>query len=259
MFENRDNHSGRVKVASRGASRRIASLAAVFAACILLLPSVHARVFQLFGGGGRGALLQPGEPGWSRAYTADLSINGGAASIEVWGTARSVREVWDALQLRVERAGGAAWFGGGHAGGWGIASVDQQVLRFLVAPAEGRYAHVFLVRQSFADWRASLAAPRHLLDAVPPYPGSTPGLYLADRAAGLELQASSAAASPDDVLAFYRLRLTEAGWRAETAGAGLVALTRGPALLLVRVESTGHEAGTRLMLAHQRGSRGLTE
>ena len=241
------------------ARRAITRMAAIFAACLFVLPPAQARVFQLFGGGGRDALLQPGEAGWSRAYAAELSINGGAAEIEIWGTARSVREVWDALQARVERAGGAAWFGGGHAGGWGIACVDGRVLRFLVTPAEGRYAHVFLVNQSFADWRATLAAPRHQLAAVPPHPGSTPGLYVADRTSGLELQAASVAATPDDVLDFYRLRLTEDGWTAHTAGAGLVALTRGRALLLVRVESTGQPADTRLMLAHQRGPRGLTE
>ncbi len=234
-------------------------LLALACAAALLLPTVHARVFQFLGGAGDSILIHPQEPGWSRAYRAEASINGARADIEVWGTAQSVDEIGNALRDRIARAGGAAWLGGGAGGGWGLACVDQHVVRFLVTPAAGRYAHVFMIRQTFDDWRASRAAPRHQLRAAPPHPGSAPGVHLADTSGGLELQFATVAATPEDVRRFYRERLAADGWTAQRAGAGLDLHARGGAILLVQAESAGLAAETRLMLAHQRGPRGLME
>ncbi len=185
--------------------------AAVIALAITGL--AYARVSWLHPGVSHGPTTA-GQPGWDLAFKSNVRINGGRGELETLGVRMPVSTAAQALQRAYGDRGGAsaAWAGGAAA--WGMASVDDAVVRWLaIRTASPRECLVFRLTQSPQDARASLQpSPRHQIEDLPVPPDARPAMFLADDDQGWDLEYSTAPGAPDDVGGLMDSAMASRGW-----------------------------------------------
>ena len=228
-------------------------MCAAVAVFVFVAPS-SARVFWTIGGGRGGGYLDEREPGWQRAYAAELQINGGRADLTAWDTSQTVEAAVRFLRERVSTRGDVSFFSGQGDFAWGLTCGGGAVTRFLVVAGDGNRAHVFQVSQSFSDFKASTAAPNSTESAgIPDYPGGTPHLVLGNRTSGLSLATIRTADEPSLAVRRFASTLRGAGWTPllpESTQSGFY--VRGRDILAVSAVSSGEGADTVLTWAHKR-------
>ena len=227
---------------------------------LLAAPRADARVFWLEPGGD-GLLAGAPAGGMRRAYATSLRLNEGRGSLEVWGVDRDLRGVEQLLRERAAALGGACFVGGRGEMRWGVAVADGRVHRVLALAAQGNYALVYQLSQTFAEYQASLRPPESVpLEGVPSYPGGTASSFLANEKSGLAVAALRAPAAALEARVLYRGLLLEAGWQRLAAGGGDAAIfVRGQDCLVVSIKSAGAEGGALITLLHRRLQRAETD
>ena len=184
--------------------RRIALTAAL--AGLALVTSAHARVFWRWRGSdapGR-ALTQAGA---ERGYTAPVTVNGTQAESEVFRLPGRDMAGGLALLGRTFPTMTFAYAGGNLALGHDDNGRNTLII---VQPAINDPVTVFAIRAG----RGSVPQrpDRHLLEQLPPFPGSRPVFHAQDRNTGASLAVATAAAPPHAVIAFYAGQLAAEGW-----------------------------------------------
>ena len=173
----------------------------------------YARVSWLHPGISHGS-TSAGQPGWDLAFKSNVRINGGRGELETLGVSLPVSSAAQALQQAYADRGGAAaaWAGGSAA--WGIASVDDAVIRWLaIRTASPRECLVFRLTQSAPDARASLQpVQRHQIEDLPVPPDARPSMFLADDDQGWSLEYSTMPGMPEDVAGWMDSAMASQGW-----------------------------------------------
>ena len=236
-----------------------ASPAASACAFLLLLaiPSAEARVFLRTGGAGSG-IVDPGAFGWDTAYQTSMSINGGRAELATWSAPEALSTAVKRLREACQRRNVAALFFASGDLAWGLASGDGRVVRFLLtASGGGRQSLVFAVDQSADDYRLSAQRPTsHLLREVPPFPQSTPDLYVADDGTATAVEISRSPVEPQQIRAHYESALPAAGWALappqRVGSASAAVYVKDNQLCVLLIKSTGFDGGSVITLMHKR-------
>ncbi len=168
---------------------------ALAAAAFLFASPAPARVYQLLGPALHGATTAD-QPGWPLAYRAAVRLNGGRGDLEVLGCQFDAREA--ARQLRaVYGARGAVWLRPGRWLTWGLARVDDRVVRLLVLDV-GRAAECVVVRlvQTRDEFlRSGRPAAESALPDLPDLPGALREWSAADDSRRLAVEVSRAGAA----------------------------------------------------------------
>jgi hypothetical protein len=226
---------------------------AVVVLAAVLAATTWGRVFQRVGGS-RLARLSPGSLGWDEAYRSAWLINARDTDVVVMRSDRSLRETVRRLEAVCDQVGAHAAFGHGDEMGWGLARVDDYVVRFLVFPVAGRgYPLVMRVIKSGAA-REHARATRSRL---PAYPGSTPTYSASDPAKDLEMSVARAHAPVGDVTAYLASTLISEGWVPALPGPGMeppqgtVFYLKGNDLCCVSVKSTGDPGESMITLVRR--------
>ncbi len=185
--------------------------------CLAAGPA-DARVFEHLGGSARGPYNA--FPGWARAYTAPLVVNGARTGVEVWSAPEPLAAVLARLREEARRTGGIAAFFPGATQAWGVSAGQGRVDRLLcTAMDSGRQTLVFrfsLPESAFAQARLP---PAVLPEEVPLVPGAKPDFIAANEESGTTLAVFTAPGTPADAAAFLGGALGQAGW-APALGAG---------------------------------------
>ena len=201
-------------------------------AFVLCAPAC-ARVFETWGRAG-GDPLREGQPGWKRAYAADMEVNGGAGHMEVYSCAGSPAEVVGLIRDGYERAGAKVFLldAGGLA--WGFAFQQDRVARLILWAREGgRSCLVFRLEQAAADLERGMADSPQRMHEVPVIPGAVSTLYVQRSPGGTTLEVLRAPAPPDRVSRDFSSALRSGGWTsAPAAGGGDAALNEKDGKLL---------------------------
>jgi len=176
------------------------------AAGLVLVTAAQARVFWRWRGSdapGR-ALVQAGA---ERGYTAAVAINGAEAEAEVFRLPG--RNMTGALAL-LGRTFPDMTFA--HAGGNLALGHDDKRRNtlILIRPAGGGSVTVFAIRTGGTP--VPPRPDRHLLEHLPPFPGSRPVFHALDRNTGASLAVATASAPPHAVAEFYAGQLAAEGW-----------------------------------------------
>lgn len=152
-------------------------------------------------------------PGWRTVYRADVRINGRPGTLHVAACEDVLRAA--AEQLRGGWRGGAAAFQHGAGISTGAARAAGRISRFLLLEMPNAATTlVFVLEQSEADYRASLAPPAVAgLAGWPVYPGSLPRLRVENAETGSGLAIMAAGASAASALDFYRQALAGRGFQ----------------------------------------------
>ncbi len=218
-------------------------------AAALAPEAAFAPVFRAVGGANHGATTA-NQPGWTRAYRAELEINGGRGELEVLGVSMPAAAALETLRATYAGMGGEAEIFPGETAGWGIARAGDRVIRFLaVSPQGPRECLVFRFEQSRADFERSLRGADGAAFA-----GGRERRVAAESGGRFEARTIETGAEPAAAsAAIARAHIAE-GWRPalpDAPGAGL--FVRGPDVCVVRVSARpAPEVGSRALIARQR-------
>ncbi len=219
---------------------------------LLAAAVVQARVFSRrpAAAGTVSAALQT--LGGMTVYTAPLRINGTEATLRVTGfddplntLAGEIRTALG-LPLAVEARSDTL-----HT----VYSGDTVTRLLLLRPAPDGPMLAITLEQSLGAWRESHRAPlRHTLNALPAYPGSTPGFYAENRDTGLRLATLTTPAAAEQIIAFYLSRLASDGWQpafpSPDPGSAHIFLRAG-ALCFVVITPIPDSTGQHITLLHK--------
>jgi hypothetical protein len=225
----------------------------------LLAGPASARVFESLG---RGPFLREGAlPGWSRAYSADWTLNGAPAGVEVWSASESLDAALARLRAEAARQGAVAVFLPGSEMAWGALAAGGRLTRFLCTTSEsGRQTVVFLFSQTESDFLRSRedGAAARLPDGLTPPPGARPVFTAANRDSGTAFAVYASPGSAQEARAYMAASLSGAGWapaagRAEgSTGGGLDLYLRGNALCGFSAKMSGHDGSCVVTVIHRR-------
>lgn len=180
--------------------------------------------------------------GWELAQRSEMDFGGIQGEALVWSADGTAAGITDRLRAFYTDAGLTNAFFSGEAMAWGMAAENGEIYRYLVADSgPGRGTQVYQMRQPA---RATPAPPRgeagHRLEGVPVFPGSEPGLYIADLTAGTATEVSTTTADPAAVLEYLTTAAVSKGWSLSSpAGSPMRLLTRGRQVMMVSVYTDG--------------------
>ncbi|MBN1669998.1 MAG: hypothetical protein JXR37_03130 [Kiritimatiellae bacterium] len=243
---------------------RLAALAAV-----LVAAAASARVFQRWGAqAARGVTAD--DFGWRSLYNTTLSLNGGEGELEVMGCDQDFETALAKIKEGYRAEGAVEFTSAGKTLAWAIVVWKGQVVRILVTalgrvypflPAwrdEGGQCVVFRLVQAPAEFRRSLRPPaRHMIEAVPAYPGSTPAYFLQDRKTKMAVEIASCTSYPGAIAGFLDSALTKRGWTtpvtaAVRSAAGLGVYVKGAEVCCVAVGQSAASGQTLITVLHKR-------
>ena len=230
--------------------------AVIFAAA--LAAGAQARVFSIRGGGPEHGAVTGGQPGWNRAWTAAVRINGGRGTLEALGAEFPVRDASRLLRGAYEDMGGAVWSFSGDSAAWGVALVGDRVVRWLALDVGSRReCVVFRIEQTESDFRASMKPPPgHQITALPVPPGARPVSFLMNETRGLSLEQSRAPLGVEETAVLMRSAVESQGWTPlapEDRRHGRVSamwFARGKETAVVQV-TADPQGGSRVVRVHQ--------
>ena len=186
------------------------SIAILVALSCAVSVAAQAKVFQRWDATAQSTIAMKAAGG-AVAYEADITLNGGKGHLTVFGFNEPVTP----LIARLERMFGGEFI---HAGGdlaYATIVSDQAVVKVTMFRLnEHGTTMVFHLEQSRDAAAVSTRRPsRHLLKALPAYPGSTPLFCATDNNTRMSLAVSTAPADADDVQRFYESSLASSGWK----------------------------------------------
>jgi hypothetical protein len=227
----------------------------LFAAAMLLLAGTivcQGRVFIRWNAASRSTQTME-TLGGKLVYEAAVTVNGGDGQVTVFGFDKAIGKIVTELAktFGIEKSD----FGGGT---MAILSVDSddRAIRLVAADLNGdNRTLVFKFEQSVADAKVSAARPtRHLMKAVPSYPGSSPQFYAKDNNTGMSVEMSSAPAQESSIREFYDSSLTGSGWTSALPGlnGGLAVFKKGAEICCVLVAADDNvSGGSRITVLHK--------
>ena len=180
--------------------------------------------------------------GWELAQRSEMDFGGIQGETLVWSADGTAAQITARLRDFHTNAGLSNAFFHGEAMAWGLAAEGDDIHRYLIADSgPGRGTHVYLMTQPA---RATPSSPRgeagHRLEGVPAYPGSEPGLYLADLTTGTATEVSKTAAEPAAVLEYMDSAAVSKGWSpVSPAGGSMRLFTKGRHVMMVSVYTDG--------------------
>jgi len=199
--------------------------------------------------------------GWAVAHRSDLVVNGSAGGVEIMQSDRGVRASLAQLRAAYEMAGGHAAFHGNDDIGWGLALVDDRVVRILAFSLDGR-PNALVVRreQSIEDFARSGKPER----ATPPpdfpvFPGSVPSYSASDPTTHTDITVSRTHAGSEDVRSYFDRELTSTGWTpALPTSTEATVYLRNHEICCLSVSSSGHANESVVILMRKRLKTGDT-
>ncbi|MBU0679441.1 MAG: hypothetical protein KJ626_15175 [Verrucomicrobia bacterium] len=217
-------------------------IATLTASALLVAVVVSARVYE------RAQRTMAESLGWEAAYSTELTLNGGAGTLQLWNASGDVEDTVRALNARLGGDHPALLSGENMA--WGIESADGTVSRYLVfSPAGHGSSMIVVVRQEEVEFRKSeTPPPASLLTDVPSFPGSRPVSFIADHAGGTAFELSDVSADAVTVRQYLRDTFAHAGWTSMSRGQALDIYKRGEVLCLVKVNSSSPGSPGRVTL-----------
>ena len=180
--------------------------------------------------------------GWELAQRSEMDFGGIQGETLVWSADGTAAQITARLRDFYTNAGLSNAFFHGEAMAWGLAAEGDDIHRYLIADSgPGRGTQVYLMTQPA---RATPSPPRgeagHRLEGVPAYPGSEPGLYLADLTTGTATEVSKTAAEPAAVLEYMDSAAVSKGWSPVSPTGGSMRLfTKGRHVMMVSVYTDG--------------------
>jgi len=148
--------------------------------------------------------------GGTVAYESEIRLNGGAGTLTVVGFDDALDAVIPSIHQAFALPGDAP----PSDSTLHILAGETTTLRLILLRfADPGRTIAIAIEQSNVDFNASRDAPhRHLLKALPPYPGSTPTFYAEDVNTRLSVAVSTASAPAERVRAFFDRELRMQGW-----------------------------------------------
>ncbi len=223
--------------------------------------SAHARVFWTYD-----AIHGPtaaGQPGWNRAYSTQIRLNEGRASLDVIGCQLAASEAERTLLDTYRALNASVWAGHGWEVAWGIAKVQDVIVRWLIfSLGSPRECLVVRITQSTDDFLASARPPlRSRLTQLTEVPNSTVRWYAADEQARVGLEVLEAATPPDPMRQRIVSDLIATGWVPTLPDGGddhqWVMFRRGRELCLIHVAPDDVQ-GSRILRVYKELGRTAT-
>ena len=149
----------------------------------------------------------------STAYTGEMEINGGRATVSVLSFQATLQAVMQGLRLDFPNPQGALYMSGQR-----MATVviqhNNRVYRYLaITPTSPGHTLLFRVEQSLGDYNKSRHNPtRSLLTEVPSPPGAKPTFHMKDKKTSLSLEVSSSTMYPADIHQHLSDQFNADGW-----------------------------------------------
>ena len=225
---------------ARPSSRLLLHWLAAGIALLAVLPAL-ARVSRQIPAGSHAARVAA-SLGWELAQRSEMDFGGIQGETLVWSADGTAAQITARLRDFYANAGLSNAFFHGEAMAWGLAAEGDDIHRYLIADSgPGRGTQVYLMTQPA---RAVPAPPRgeagHRLEGVPVYPGSEPGLYLADLTGGTATEVSQTTADPSAVLEYMDTAAVSKGWSpVSPAGGSMRLFTKGRHIMMVSVYTDG--------------------
>jgi hypothetical protein len=197
-----------------------------------------------------------GQPGWNRAYSTQIRLNDGRASLDVIGCQLPASEA-ERMLVDTYRASGAPVLAGhGWELAWGIAEIHSMVVRWLIfslgSPRECLVVRITQSKEDFLD--SARPPPRSRLTQLTEVPNSTVRWYAADEQARVGLEVLEAATPPDPMRWRVVSDLIATGWVPTLPDGGddyhPVMFRRGRELCLIHV-AAGDAQGSRILRVYK--------
>ena len=180
--------------------------------------------------------------GWELAQRSEMDFGGIQGETLVWSADGTAAQITSRLRDFYTNAGLSNAFFHGEAMAWGLAAEGGEIHRYLIADSgPGRGTQVYQMRQpAHATPAPARGEGGHRLEGVPVYPGSEPGLYLADLTGGTATEVSKTAADPAAVLEYMDTAAVSKGWSpVSPAGGSMRLFTKGRHVMMVSVYTDG--------------------
>ncbi|MBM4148720.1 MAG: hypothetical protein FJ224_06720 [Lentisphaerae bacterium] len=232
------------------------------AVCVALLAAIprraEARVFFRWGRAGE-ARRAVESLGGTSVYSGAMSINGAPGELTVFACPADI----SGLARRMNEAvGSGALVPSGAAMAAGAAESGGRHYRFIAIRLTARHESIlFCVEQTRSAFEESGKPPeKHLLTALPAYPGSSPSFFAEQKDRRTSLSVSVTPDAPGAVRSYYADRLEAAGWKpafpatGDAGGAGMTVYLRGEEVCCCMAETSPDTGETRITLLHKRRS-----
>lgn len=227
-----------------------AATAVIAAACLAAMPSA-ARISLNWRGFSNSARAVRAAGG-SGVYEADININGAHAVIRVFNfdqnkpdTLRALRQVFRTMPA-ADNSGPSIYSA--------TLENDKTAIRlFVLQLQQDSSTLLIMIEQDTDDYKASVRPPDgHLLNEIPPYPGSTPAFYAANDDTALQLQSSATKDSGQDVRNFYSAALAGDGWNCPLgATSSMQFFTRDSSICVIMVTPSERQGSNLITLLHK--------
>ena len=228
-------------------------------ALALLAGVAEGKVFWLWGGSGSSALLDYSRLG-KTAYETTVQINGGRGHLTVVKATAGLRATLQRVRAACEHGARVDFSFADTGAGLAVVSGGQRTLKAVIIATAPEESLVMGLEQSESEAALSAMPPdRHMLDAVPAFPGSAPSSFLRNEDTGTALETSSCQAEAGSVADFFVSTLERDGWSPVFKGAAspppaTQVFLKGRDICCVSVQSTEDSRETRITVLHKRGA-----
>lgn len=223
----------------------------------LIAAAAYGRVFLRWGATGNPQSFINSQGG-THAYSADITLNGGAGIMSVYSLPDNISSVAEKLKKSM-KFDEWTWNGGSMA--MGKTSADGRKYNLLITSFNwSAQTLVYIIEQTAAEAELSSKPPlKHMLREIPPYPGSIPEFFMKDANTSTELAVASTSADKTDVYDFYNLSLRSTGWspsfptskESSPDHQSLMMYMKGSAICCLYVNDSGSKGSNRITLLHK--------